>query len=246
MLLQLLLLGGVAWLVRSWLRRSRGREVAETDDVAPDASALEPVSVVLGVMGAMALVVVVPSLSVEYGVLRAFMQTMLVVAPVAAIGLWWALRLVRRPGWLAGVTIALFAVLTSTATALVGGGPPKLALADAGVYHERYIVEDSDEAAIDHLAQAPDSSKELPKVLAPTNQTARLALAGVSIDEVDGRTFPTALNVGSYFFADSRITGDRKDTLFLDGDRVTYRYPLGRVEDRLDLVYSAGQSRVYR
>ena len=37
-------------------------------------------------MAALGLVVVVPNLSVEYGVLRAFQQTLLVVAPVMATG----------------------------------------------------------------------------------------------------------------------------------------------------------------
>ncbi len=52
--------------------------------------------VVLGAVGVLGLVVLVPSLSVEYGVLRAFQQTLLVVAPVMATGMWLLLK--RVPG----------------------------------------------------------------------------------------------------------------------------------------------------
>ncbi|WP_435747063.1 hypothetical protein [Nocardioides sp. SYSU DS0663] len=254
-LMQVLLLAGVWWVTRAGLRRlgapaaqAASEDSRQTGGPREDRVTLEMVCLVLGVMAALGLVVVVPSLSVEYGVLRAFLQSMLFVAPVAAVGLWWvAGRLPgRRRGWLVAVPIALLAVLTSAGTALVGGGPAKLALANAGIYYERYIVEDSDEAAVEWIAAAPDRKGPLPTVLAPTSQVVRLATAGVPLEEVHGRTFPTVLNRGSYLFADSRMTGDREDTLFLEGDRVTYRYPLRQVGGALDLVYSAGESRLYR
>lgn len=251
-LLQVLLLAGLWWLARAAVRRRRGTEPSDVvgEDGRPPVSRVstEVVCVLLGVMAALGLVAVVPSLSVEYGVLRAFLQSLVFVAPAGAVGLWWLLsRLGReRTGWMVVVPVALLAVLTSAGTALVGGGPAKLALANAGTYHERYIVEDSDVAAVQRLERLPDDSGPLPKVLTPTNHGVRLALAGVPREEIHGRTFPTLLNVGSYLFADSRLTADREDTLFLDGDRVTYRYPLRRIDQRMHLVYSAGDSRIYR
>ena len=54
-------------------------------------------------MAALGLIVLVPNLSVDYGVLRAFQQTLLVVAPLMAAGLWMVLRPLgragRRRGW---------------------------------------------------------------------------------------------------------------------------------------------------
>ena len=35
-------------------------------------------------------------------------------------------------------------------------------------------------------------------------------------------------------------------TIFYTGDLLTYRYPLGQVDQRMDLVYDAPQARVYR
>lgn len=250
-LLQVLLLSGVVWLVLGRWRALVSRDVVSTSSTTgtgPPTASREVVCVVGGVMGALGLVVLIPSLSVEYGVLRAFLQTMLFAAPVAAVGLWWLLGLARRRTtvWLVGVPVAAVVVLTSVGPALLGGGPAKLALANAGLYHDRYIVADSDVVAAERLAEAPDTSGEMPKVLTSRHQAPRVVNAGVPIGEVHDRTFPTLLNVGSYVFADARLTTTREETVFYTGDRISYRYPLGDLDRLLDLVYSAGSSRVYR
>ncbi len=90
-LMQVFLIAGLLWLV--WHRRT---PVAEEDDADDESD--EPrfpnefVYLSVGAVAALALIVLVPNLSVDYGVLRAFQQTMLVVAPVMAAGLWLLLR----------------------------------------------------------------------------------------------------------------------------------------------------------
>ncbi|GAA1930723.1 hypothetical protein [Nocardioides marmoribigeumensis] len=256
-LIQLLLLIGLWWMVRERFRR---RSLAAPPQVPslPAHSARtvrlglrvssEQVCLVLGVMGALALVVVVPSLSVEYGVLRAFLQSMFVLAPVAALGLWVVLGWIgrRTTVWLTAVTVVVVAVFTSALPSLIGGGPAKPALANAGLYYDRYVVPDSDRLAAERIAQAPDLSGALPKVLAPRHQAVRLVQAGVPATEVADRTYPTVLNVDSYLFADALMTRERRDTIFYQGDRITYRYPLGQIGRLMNLVYCAGNSRVYR
>ena len=87
---------------------------------------------------------------------------------------------------------------------------------------------------------------ELPKVLAPRHQAVRLVQAGVPATEVADRTYPTVLNVNSYLFVDALMTREKRDTIFYSGDRITYRYPIGQISRLMNLVYSAGESRVYR
>lgn len=249
-LLQLLLLVGVGWLTWALWRSWRGRPAAYEPgaDAQPGAVTPELLCLAVGVLGSVGLVVVVPSLSVEYGVLRAFLQAMLVLAPVAAVGLWWVLRRLGRAGtgWLLAVPVVLVLVLTSAGPAILGGGPAKLSLHNAGLYHDRYIVADSDVVAARRLAEAPDDSGDMVKVLTSRHQAIRVATAGVPPTEVHDRTFPTLLSVGSYVFADAGMVTRRQETVFYSGDRITYRYPLGNLDRLLDLVYSAGDSRVYR
>ena len=82
--MQVFLLLGLVWLV---LAARRGSAVT----LRPGRRA-EVTCLVLGAVAALGLVVLVPNLSVDYGVLRAFQQTLLVVAPVMAAGLWMLLR----------------------------------------------------------------------------------------------------------------------------------------------------------
>ncbi len=78
-LMQVFALVGMVWLLLrrrrhpAWPCRGPSREVA---------------FLTWGAMGGLALVVLVPNLSVDYGVLRAFQQTLLVIAPVMAMGMW--------------------------------------------------------------------------------------------------------------------------------------------------------------
>ena len=78
--MQVFALLGLVWLLRAPRRRD-ARELAFLTFAA---------------MAALGLIVVVPNLSVDYGVLRAFQQTLSSIAPMAAVGLSVALRPVAR------------------------------------------------------------------------------------------------------------------------------------------------------
>jgi uncharacterized membrane protein len=236
-LLQVFLLLGV-WRVVLARRRNAAHE-----RVSPEVGAL-----VLGLMAALGLVVVVPGLSVEYGVLRAFLQTMLLLAPVAALGMWWLLERVGRAttAWMVGVPVAILLVLTAAAPSLLGGNPAKLALHNKGLYHDRYVAADSDKVAAERLVDVPDRSDGLPKVITSRNQVLRVLTAGLPAEEVVDRIFPTLLHTHSYVFVEARLTKQREATIFYSGDRITYKYPLGQLDRRLNLVYSSGASRIYR
>lgn len=239
-LMQLFLMIGVCrLLVRG--RRGTHRKLEAT--LSPELTC-----VVLGTMAALGLVVVVPSLSVEYGVLRAFQQSLLVVAPVMAAGMWTLLKLFgRRAAMLAVVVpVGVLLVLSGVLPTLLGGHQARLALANSGLYYDRYIAADSDVTSMSWLTTAKDDEGPEPKVIASRNYVLPAVTAGLSPADVVDRIYPTLLTKGSYVFVDSRMAQTRKSTIFYSGDRITYRYPMGDLDRLLDLVYSSGKSRVYR
>jgi uncharacterized membrane protein len=239
-LMQLFLMIGVCRLL---VRGRRGSHRKLEARLSPELTC-----VVLGVMAALGLVVVVPSLSVEYGVLRAFQQTLLFVAPVMAAGMWTLLRLFgRRAAALAVVVpIGVLLVLSGVAPTLLGGHQARLALENSGLYYDRYIAADSDVTSMSWLTTAKDDDGPMPKVIAGRNDVLPTVTAGLAPSEVVDRMFPTLLTKGSYVFVDSRMSKTRKSTIFYSGDRITYRYPMGDLDRLLDLVYSSGSSKVYR
>lgn len=229
--------GGMLLRGRAGLRLRSGPQVSR-----------ELASVAVGALAALSLVVLVPSLSVEYGVLRAFQQTLLVVAPIMAAGMWTLVRPFRHraPAVAAALPFALLLILCGALPALLGGNPARLALANSGLYYDRYLAPDADVTAMSWLAAAQDVGDLEPKVIASRNNGIRIVSASDKPFEVADRLYPTLLTTGSYVFVDSHLVQQRQSTIFYSGDLITYVYPLRDLDRRLDLVYSSGRSRVYR
>ena len=239
-LMQVFLLVGLVVLL---VRARRGRHGDLEGRLAPELTC-----VAFGVMAALGLVVVIPNLSVEYGVLRAFQQTLMFVAPLMAVGMWTLLRpLGRRAAALVvAVPVLVLLVLSGVLPTFLGGHQARLALENAGLYYDRYIAADSDVTSMSWLTKAPDNKGPAPKVIAGRSYVTPIVTAGLAPAEVVDRLYPTLLTTGSYVFVDSRLERTHQSTIFYSGDRITYRYPMHDLDRLLDLVYSSGHSKVYR
>ena len=237
-LMQVFLIAGLAWLV---LRRK------STDDDVPHPSR-EVVFLSLGSVAALGLIVLVPNLSVDYGVLRAFQQTMLVVAPVMAAGLWVLLRpLGRRLGVLVVVVpVALLLVLSGTLPALLGGNQPRIANSNSGTYYDRFYTSDSENQAISWLATVDGASGWRSKIISNRNVTVKMLAESHNAAPVADRLYPTLLTKDAFVYVDRQILEKGRSTLFTTGDLINYRYPTQDLDQRLDLVYSSPHSRIYR
>lgn len=239
--LQLLLVVGLVGVLLG-LRRRRRRALS------PDRSARLPeeaVFAVFGTLAALVLVVALPTLSVDYGILRAFEQALLVVSPVVAMGLWAIARRARRlrGAVLVGVPVLLLVGFGGLAPAVLGGYSPRLATSNSGLYYERYYAGDSDADAVDWVTT--NGPGDDGTIVANRNIGVRVLSTDPSAHVAD-RLYPALLAHGDYVFVDSQLQTTRKASVFYTGDLLTYRYPLAKVEHRLDLVYSADDTRIYR
>ena len=239
LLLQLFLLLGVVWLLR---RRLRG-----TEGLSREVTYLSA-----GAVAALGLIVLVPNLSVDYGVLRAFQQTLLVVAPVLAMGLAVALRplgsrVPRAAAVLAAaVPVALFLVLAGVLSVALGGQQQRMALADSGVYYDRFFVSDAELQAIGWLGSVDHADRTNERIIANRNINVRLLALSDNRAPVADRLYPTLLSKDAYVFVDSQIMDQGVSTIFYTGDLLTYTYPLDALDANLDLVYSGPDARIYR
>ncbi|HEY0952367.1 hypothetical protein [Nocardioides sp.] len=238
-LMQGFLLLGVIWLLRRRLRGSEGlsRELTYLS---------------LGAVAALGLIVLVPNLSVDYGVLRAFQQTLLVVAPVLAMGLAVALRPFRArlprlaAGLAAGVPIAVFLVLAGVLSVAFGGQQQRLALASSGVYYDRFFVSDAEMQAITWLGSVDHADPTNERIIANRNVNVRLLAMSDNRAPIADRLYPTLLSKDAYVFVDSQIVERGTSTIFYTGDLLTYTYPLHDLGRSMDLVYSGPDARIYR
>ncbi|HYF72014.1 MAG TPA: hypothetical protein VD864_04285, partial [Nocardioides sp.] len=238
-LMQVFLMLGVVWLLRRRLRGTEGlsREVTYVS---------------AGAVAALGLIVVVPNLSVDYGVLRAFQQTLLVVAPLLAMGLAVALRPVtsRAPRaatvLAAAVPVALFLVLAGVLSVALGGQQQRMALAASGIYYDRFFVSDAEMRAIEWLGAADRADRTNERIIANRNVNVRLLALSDNRAPIADRLYPTLLSNDAFVFVDSQIMDRGVSTIFYTGDLLTYTYPLDVLDENMDLVYSGPDARIYR
>lgn len=228
LVMQAFLLLGLVWLLRR--RKEHG---------LPG----EVVLLTWGSMAALGLIVMVPNLSVDYGVLRAFQQTLLVVAPVMAMGVYSMMAFVlRKPV----PTALLSAVVPVALLVVLAGTQQRIALENAGTYYDRFFTTDSAMQGIRWLGETDRGDRTNERIIANRNVNVRLLGLSDNRAPVSDRLFPTMLSRDAYVFVDGQILDQGESTVFWTGDLLTYAYPVDVLDRELDLLYDAPQARVYR
>ncbi len=189
------------------------------------------VFLVWGSMAALGLIVMVPNLSVDYGVLRAFQQTLLVVAPVMAMGMWFVLP---PQGRCCAVRAGRPAGRCCAADRSSGS-----ALANAGTYYDRFFATDSAMQGISWLGATDRADRANERIIANRNVNVRLLALSDNRAPVSDRLYPTMLSRDAYVFVDGQILDQGQSTVFYTGDLLTYTYPVQVLDRHLDLIYSA-------
>ncbi len=204
----------------------------------------------VGALLIVALQVVLPVISVDYGVLRAFQQAMIAFGVFIASG---SVLIFSKlgPKWSvrAGFAVAMlfFLSLTGVIPQLLGGYPAQLQLNNAGLYYDIYYPHPQEMAGVQWL-QSESSSGALgtgqSAVQSDSDTLTHLQMIpGIS---VVSDIFPTQLQKGSYVFLDYATVTKGQATLLDSGDDITYQYPTGLLNSQADLVYSSDGTRIYR
>jgi uncharacterized membrane protein len=192
---------------------------------------------------------VLPVLSVDYGVLRSFQQSLMILDVFLVVG---SLALVPRIAegrriLFAGVlALGFFASSTGIITQVLGGYDPQLHLNNSGTYYDTYYVHPEEAAGMAWLAN--DVARTGGNVQAET-ESYRYTFTGPDtlhrIDTLDD-IYPVLVRQDSYVFLGYTNVRQRLATVSIDGDLVTYHYPLNFLDDNKDLIYANGGARVYR
>ncbi len=202
-----------------------------------------------GSISVVAIITVLPNLSADYAVLRAFQEALIVIAPVLVAGSATAFRPLGRLWSRRGATAVCLILCASTTgflPQLLGGYPPQLGLNNSGQYYEIYYTHPQEVAAVDWLADKPDV---LPDGVQAEDFTDRFAFTSPS--RVSGQQFitdiyPTLIRRSSWVILGSSNVHSGRASLFYDGDLITYVYPIGFLRVSKNLVYNDGGAEIYR
>jgi uncharacterized membrane protein len=204
-------------------------------------------------LAAAALVVVIlqvllPPLSVNYGVLRAFQQGLVLLDVFLVAGILALIpRFARRWNVLVCGVLALifFASATGVFTQVLGGYGPQMHLNNAGAYYDTYYTHPEEVAAIHWLSNHPvPGARRQPAVqMDPfTYQRMRNFTHMTIVPDI----YPLVVQRSTYVFLGYANVKNSTASEPVNGDIIAYRYPMKFLDSTKDLIYSSGADRVYK
>jgi uncharacterized membrane protein len=200
----------------------------------------------LAALSAVALFTVVPQLSVDYGVLRAFQQGLFFFAPFLAAGTLWVLRWAGRRKEVLGavLTFCLLLNLVGVMPKLLGGYPAQIQLSNGGDYYDIYYTRSQEVRAALWLDAWKRTRKDATPIQMDSFSYTRLKPYMAS--DASGVATPVWLDKKAYLLLGTTPTETGRVSIFYRGDRITYEFPRELVEKKKDLVYNNGGSVVLR
>ena len=235
-LLQLLLLVGLlAGLSRRW-----GRSI-------------EPayLAFAVGLTVPIILQILLPGLSLDYGVPRSFMQALLVVGPFQVLGTLvvaaWFSRLGRvAAAAVPAVALVYFTSSTGLAPQALGAYPPQMHLNNAGQYYDRFYTHPGDVAVLEWANGIVQSAAPYPDIQMDPGMFNRRYSVGRFA--ADNNILPAAVRRDSFVVLGYSNVVDHKVEVSEVNYQLwyTYEYSPEFLDDAKDRVYDNGTARVYR
>jgi uncharacterized membrane protein len=215
----------------------------------PRSSITELIALASGALVIVVLQAVLPVISVDYGVLRAFQQAMIVFGPLVAMGSLAIFRFPNRNWNLRAafvVAIVFFMSLVGIIPQVLGGYPAQLNLNNSGQYYDIYYTHPQDISAIDWLQSSISSGatgKTQPNVeIGPFVYNELQTFTDLKLSNND---FPTLLQKNAYVFLGYQTVEKGQEELTDNGDLIAYKYPMGLLNSQYNLVYSSNGAMIY-
>jgi uncharacterized membrane protein len=238
-LIQILMLVGLIFL----LFKRKYTNLVDTDLVALS----------IGAIIFLILQVVLPILSIEYGLLRAFQQSLIVLSLFVVMGSVALFKLIPKYGKkpLLSLLVAVAFLISSTGfvTQLLGGYYAQLNLNNSGTYYDIYYLHRSEVLGIKWLADNVSRTNINGDEVQAEVQTDRYSFSKVnSISDVSAINdiYPGLIRKDSYVYLGFSNVNKEQATISYTGNLLTYTYPVQFLDNNKDLIYNNGSARIYR
>lgn len=189
-----------------------------------------------------------PVISLDYGVGRSFMQCLLVMGPFIVLGtMTVAAGPMRRwqGGVALGISLAFFASTTGVVPQLLGAYGPQLHLNNSGDYYDRFYLHTQEVKAAQWLKTSVIAGASVyPNVQTDFDNYNKIRSLGGIRAFTD--IYPSDIQKNAYVLLGYTNVVDGKFDTIADGREVWLRYPLGLLDSQKDLVYDNGDTRIYR
>ena len=230
-------IGLIALAVTQRLRRRMSREVFY---------------LCMGTIFVLAFLTVLPDLSVDYGILRAFQEALILIAPVLVLGSvvifrplgeLWATRIASA------ICITIFISTTGLLPQITGGYPAQLNLNNSGLYYDLYYTHPQEVSAVTWLAHQPDVPAVLADGVQASDPSDRFSFSSPSDITTPGymmEMYPTLVTRSSWAILSYANLHTGRATVGYNGDLLTYVYPIGFLQTTKNLVYNNDGAEIYK
>jgi uncharacterized membrane protein len=229
--MKLLIVAGACWLIFA----------ASTMRASTSLKAMIAANIVMLVA-----VMVLPFMSIDYDVMRAYQQFLVFLCIPAVVGAMVLARLLTKRFWY-GVTAGVFILYTVFMTPFIpqalGYGEASLALNDKGRYYDMYYVHQSEIDAIDWLSH--HANPDLP-VYADWFAGRKIATFSTRPMWIVSNVLPQNITREGYVFVD--VTNMKKNAAFVfyNGNELPYRFPTDFLKANKHRVYTNGQTEIWQ
>jgi uncharacterized membrane protein len=203
----------------------------------------------VGSIAIVTLITILPDLSVDYGVLRAFQEALILIAPILVVGSiaafsflghLWATRLATL------VAVGVFVSTIGLLPQVLGDYPAQLSLNNSGLYYDIYYTHPQEVAAVNWLAGKPGVLPSGIQAESFTNRFYFTSPSEVSGQQVITDIYPSVVRQSSWLILGYSTLRTGRATTYYDGDLLTYIYPIGFLKMTKNLIYNNGGAEIYK
>ncbi len=203
----------------------------------------------IGSIGMVALITLLPYLSAEYGLLRAFQESLIFTAPVLVVGSLMLFRPLGERVSFALATAVCFVFFISTTGLLpqaLGGYPAQLNLDNSGSYYNTYFVHPQELEAVAWLAGKPGVLPDGIQADANSDRFNFTSLNDVVGDQVILDNFPALVERRSWVILSyANLHADTATTTY-NSDLIAYKYPRAFLSATKNLVFNNGGTEIFK
>ena len=230
--LQVLALVGVIYVSYRLLRRKR--HIVDADFTFLS---------IAGIL-VLALLVILPVLSINYGILRAFQQTLIfLILPITLLLADCVRRINRRVISTAATTgiALLFLLFTGVLAQLLGGVSPSLSMNNQGLYYGLYYTSDIDKQGFTWLKQHVNKKEDVRAA-----NFNRIHMHDPNYPFNRSGILPSQITNSSYIYLDPAQVNLKKVYAYYDSSPFIMTLPTGFYDNAKNQLYSTGSTRIYQ
>ncbi len=187
----------------------------------------------------LALITILPALSLDYGVLRMFQQFLFVLPLPIVLGIssiFFFVKEQKKILFTAITVILLFLNLTGFVTHLTGDFYPVMYLDNSGLYYDAYYIQKTDVTALAWLSQ--NHAAKFPIEADISNTNIVLAYGDVvAFNEI----LPPVIQKDAYVFLQAS-----KNRVLIGQSVLIYNSPQPFLDDNKNLIYNNGKDHIYK